>query len=126
MALSTKKLAELADSYNASRIRRLAKQKEVEALAEDEKELKQKLIDGLLAGKATGIAGKTVNASIVYKDIIQVEDWDAYYANILKSKSFDLLQKRVNDAAVKARLEDGKKVPGIKIAQVITISLEKV
>lgn len=106
-------LALLADGYFATRNKRLALQKEVDKIEEQEKSLKQEVLDGLIANGATAIGGKLVEISLVEKVEPTVEDYDALYKHVQATGEFDLLYRRVNAAAVKERWQLHEKVPGV-------------
>lgn len=121
-----KSMALCADRYYELKAERSALQKVVDTIEEEEKAIKAWIIDNLPKSNATGAAGKIARATIVEKEIPQVEDWPAFYAYVAKTKSWDLMQKRLSDAAIKARFEDGKAVPGVKFFKTKSVSLNKV
>lgn len=121
-----KKIGEVADLLYAIRQERLAKQKEVDELASRETALKNHIIENLPKSEATGAAGKTANVRVVIKQKPQVKDWDALYAYVSKTKSFDLLQRRLSDKAVTDRWENSKTVPGVEAVPVVDVSVTKV
>ena len=55
----------------------------------------------------------------------QVQDWEAFYKYVAKEGAFDLLQRRVNDSAYRARLDDQIKVPGVEPFGVVKLSITK-
>ena len=121
-----KTLAGCADALYSVREERLAAQKVVDALARKEAALREHLIDNLPKSEASGIAGKLARASIVKDTIPQVKDWVAFHAYIKRTGSFDLLQKRLSDGAVKERWEAGKSLPGVERFTVVKVSITKV
>ncbi|MCK5616845.1 hypothetical protein KAR91_84065 [Candidatus Pacearchaeota archaeon] len=98
------------------------KVKDLEGL---EKAIKERLIQELPKDKAEGVIGKLARATIKQKNVASVKNWESFYKFILKTKDFSLMQKRVSDAAVKERWEDGKKVPGVEAFNVISVSITK-
>jgi len=68
------------------------------------------LLDSKLESIRSGDATVSIRRSIV-PDVI---DWNALDAHILKTKSLDLLQRRVTVSAWRARVEAGEKVPGVQ------------
>lgn len=120
-----KQLGLCADLLYKTKTARLAAQKVVDELARQESLLKQHLIDTLPKGEASGVSGKVARVSIGSKDVPQAENWDLLYAYIKKTNSFDLLQRRLSDAAVGERLDAKVKIPGIKLFKVVTVSLNK-
>ena len=121
-----KQLAACADELYSTREARLALQKQVEALEEREKALKAHLIENLPKSLASGVAGKLARATVVSKEVPQVEDWDKLHKHILKTKDFSFLQRRLADGVIKEIWEDGKQVPGVKAFNAVTVSLSKV
>lgn len=120
-----KALAKLVDTLYKTRERRYALQREVSALEEAESAIRAQLIGALPKFGATGIAGKVARAQLEGKRIVRVEDWEKLYAHIVKKKAFDLLQRRVSDAAVKERWEAKLTVPGVVPETVAVVSLSK-
>lgn len=120
-----KTLAECADLLYATRIARLALQKQAEVKEAEERQLRERLINELPKSKALGIAGKVARATIETKPVPTVEDWDRFYQHVKKTGHFDLLHKRLSEDAVKQRWEDHKVVPGVGKFNAVKVSLEK-
>lgn len=60
--------------------------------------------------KATG---KNASVSVGNTVVANVQDWDALWGYITKTKNFQLVQKRVADAAYRELLEMGRTIPGV-------------
>ena len=121
-----KTMGACADKLYELRNKRLLEQKKVDAIAAEETALKEHIIQTLPKSEASGIAGKLARVTVVTKEVPQVEDWDLFYKHIKKTGSFDLMQRGLAAAAIKARWEDGKEVPGVKHFNVVSISMGKV
>lgn len=121
-----KTLGACIDKLYRMRADRLALQKKVDAAKEQEKVLTEHLIQHLSKEKADGVKGKLAKASINRTVVAHAVDWKKFYAHVLKTKSFELLQKRLNDKACKERWDDNKVVPGIEPFAVIKVSVTKV
>jgi len=121
-----KAMGACADLLYDLRNRRLAKKKEADELEEQEKALKEHIINTLPKSEATGAAGKIARVSVVTKTVPRAEDWDKVYAFVKKEGRFDLLQRRLNDGAVAEMWEAGKRVPGVGTFEAVTVSLNKV
>ena len=119
------KLAAVADLLYTTRQKRLEVQKKVDYLAAVESACKERLINELPKGAATGIAGKVAAVSIRMDVKPHVEDWDAFYTYIVKTKQFELLQRRTNDAAIKDRWEESVSIPGISKFNAVKVSCVK-
>ncbi len=115
-----------ADKLYELRNKRIEEQKKIDLLETEEKALKAYIIDNLPKSEQTGASGKVANVKIVTKEVPQIADLEAFYGYVRKSKRSDLLQKRLNDSAIKEMLDDGKNIPGIQTFKAITVSLTKV
>lgn len=58
--------------------------------------------------------GKLATVSIADSVVIQTEDWDSFFAYVMKNKASHLVEKRPAQAAVRELFELGKKVPGVQ------------
>lgn len=125
-----KTLAACADQLFIIRTERLKLQQSVAALEARESALREHLIKNLPKSQASGIAGKLARVSVVTKTVVQVTDWDALNAYVLKNGKknpgvFALYQRRVGDAAVREMWAAGKEVPGTAPLDVPVISMNK-
>lgn len=121
-----KALGACADKLFELRNKRLAEQKKVDEIAAEESALKNHIIENLPKSEASGVAGKLARVTVVTKQVPQVKDWDAFYKYVKKTGSFDLMQKRLTDAAIKERWEAGKEVPGVEHFNAVSVSINKV
>lgn len=126
MAAQTKKISKLVDELYKTRENRYKLQREAAKLEEREKEIRNELIVSLPKFGATGVAGDVARAQLESKTFKKIEDWTKFCAFVAKKKAWDLLQRRVNDAAVQARWDAKTVVPGITPEHVTVISLHKV
>ena len=120
-----KSLAVCADKYYQLREKRLAMQKEVDILKAEETAYCNHLIDSIPKSEATGVAGKICRVSVKTDKVPRVEDWDKFYAHIKKTGEFDLLGRSPTKAAIEARWESGKKVPGVGTFTTVKLSVSK-
>ena len=120
------KLGDVADLLYKTKQKRLAKQKEVEALEAEENELREHIIKTLPQSNASGVAGRLARVSVESKEVAQVDNWDSFYAYVKKHNAFELMQKRLSLKAVDERIADGVKVPGVKMFKLKTVSINKV
>lgn len=108
-----KELAAKVDEYADIRQRRLALEKDVEKLKEEESALKATLLEALVKTGAGGLGGKRFRVTHKVKSVPQVQDWDAFYSHIRETGEFELLQRRVSSTAVSERWEAGEAVSGV-------------
>ncbi|MBU6231493.1 hypothetical protein KGP36_02390 [Patescibacteria group bacterium] len=118
-------LGACADALYKAREERYALQKKVTEIEEYESALKEKLIRELPKGEASGVAGRVARVSVEGKPVPRVEDWDALLEHVRKTRGFDLLQRRVNDAAVRERWDDRKTVPGVAVFNATVVKINK-
>lgn len=133
-----KALGKCVDLYLKYRADRLA----VDKLSAEEKArenfVKEHIIATLPKGDR-GVAGSTHMAVTSNEEVYQVEDWSKFYAHIKKTGEFDLLNRALNQAAVKERVEGqvrptGKRgegwkptlPPGIKTFNTVKLSVTKI
>lgn len=121
-----KEMGKCADMLYALREKRLAGQKVVDAVEDEEKALKEHIINNLPKSEASGILGKLAKVTVTNKLVPQVKDWEAFYAHIKKTNGFDLLNRALNKSAVEARYEAGKKVPGVESFNAVSVSCTKI
>lgn len=102
--------------------------KKVKALKEYEAQVKALREDFInnLPKDSSGIMGKVGRVKVTVKVKPTVEDWPSLYAHIKKTGSFELLQKRLGEAAVKERWDDKKEIPGVGRFNAVGLSVVKV
>lgn len=113
------------DLYAEVRQLRLDMQKEVEAVAEREAELREHLISTISKSDDEGAVGLKVRVLVKTKAKPRPADWDAFYAYIRKHERFDLLQKRLSERAIMDMDEAGEMPPGIERINVPELSVTK-
>lgn len=120
-----KTIGACADRLYQLREQRLAQQKTVDLLAEEETVLREHLINTLPADEASGVSGKVARVTVVKKEVPDVKDWPKFYAHIKKTGDFALLGKSLGREHVKELLADKQKIPGLGSVSVKTVSLNK-
>ena len=115
-------MGELADEWWTLRASRLAIEKEVARIREQESRAKSALLQSLTENKVTSVGGQKVRVTHVVKDKPSVNDWEEVYSYIRETGSFDILQRRIGERAVKDRWDDGVKIPGIESYPIDEIS----
>lgn len=106
--------------------KRLAIQKQADAIEEEEKALKEHIINTLPKSEASGVSGKNYKVAVIQKMVPQVDSWDDFYKHILKTKDFGYLNRALNKGHVEEVWDAGKQVPGVKAFQAVTVSLTKI
>lgn len=119
-----KSMAACADLLYLKRTARLAADKSAAELKLQEQALIDHIIDNLPKDSG-GAVGKTHKVIVITKIKQQVKDWDKFWAYVAKNKRYDLVQKRISDAAVQELIDDKKKVPGVEPFTAVTVSLTK-
>lgn len=120
-----KTLGATADLLLEIKNKRLAADKAAKVLKKQETWLGNFFIDRLPKDDARGSAGKLARVTLFPKVKPTVEDWDKFYAYIAKTKSWELLQRRVGEKAIQERWDAKKEVPGIGRYDFIAVSVTK-
>lgn len=123
--LTPEQMGFLVDQFKLAEAERLVADKAAEAKKVLETKIKLTLIGQLKTQKTSAIGGKTFKVEYTTEDQPTVKDWPKFYAHILKTKNWDLLERRVGKVAVKLRWEDGKEVPGVDRFPVDKLSFTK-
>lgn len=118
----------LADHYSDVREARLKVQKMAETIKERETEVYKVILSNLENSADTGASGKHHRVQMVEKEVFNVSDWDALYAQVQQTGAFEMLHKRLSDGAVKDYLEvNGGALPnGVAKKTINTLSFNKV
>lgn len=118
-------LGACADELYQLRERRLLAQKQVDELAAQEAKLRDYVISELERQGATAVSGQHARAGVTFTQLGKVADWDAFYAHVRATGDFSLMQRRLNDGALRERWDAQETVPGVVPFAVPKISLTK-
>lgn len=100
-----------------------AQDKEVSARI---KEIEEQLLERFDTEGMTKATGAKATATITTSVVADVQDWDEFWAFIIKKKYTHMLQKRVSEPAYRELLEKGTKVPGVQPFTKKTVGLRTV
>lgn len=127
-----KSLGACVDAYHAARERRLAAKRHMEALQEEESRIYNHILDNIPKGDS-GAVGKQFKAIRTEDEKFSIANDEEFYAYVKRTGAFDLLNRAINQRAVRERLEDPKftkkfpkGVPGTKSYKVFGLSVTKV
>ena len=120
-----KNVAAAGDLLYTLREQRLEIEAQANEVLKKEAQVREFIINNLPKQEASGVRGRVAQVRIEKKDVATAENWAKIQDYIRKNDAFDLMQRRLNDAAVKARWEEGKKIPGVKKFSVVTVSCTK-
>ncbi len=123
--LTPRAMGELTDFFKTIEDSRLAADKVAASLKAEETLVKLAIAVALKKAETKVAGGSLFKVEMTQEEQPTVEDWQKFYAHILKTKDFDLLERRPGKAAVKARWEDGKTVPGVSKFTVDKLSFTK-
>lgn len=102
------------DELYTKRAERLEAEKKVDEMKAEESALRAEIAKMLEESGVEGATGSIANARRTTKTVGNVKDWTLLFQYVKDNDAFDMLQRRVNDAAFRARLEDGEAVPGVE------------
>lgn len=120
-----KKFGECADLLYKLREERAKVQKAADAIEEQERAIKNYLIENLSKEDQTGAIGHMAKAVISSKVVPQAKDWNAIYKWVLKSKDFSILGRSLKAEAIRERWDAGKAIKGIEAFTVLSVSVTK-
>jgi hypothetical protein len=115
-----------ADRLFTVKKERLAQQKIVDRLREEQTAIEDFIINNLPKSEASGVAGRVARAQLGKKIIPTIENWEKLCAFVKKHNAFELFQRRLNEGAATERTEAGKPVPGIGSFTRVTVSCTKI
>ena len=118
-------LSKLVDEYTVTRQNRLDADKHARTLKAKETELKDQLLGELITNEVGSVGGSTHTVKRQTKKKPQVAEWPEFYEFMLKEEATQLLQRRLNEGAVKEMVEDGVHIPGIEYYEVNDLSVSK-
>lgn len=139
-----KSLGACVDLYHDTREKRLAANRVTEEIKTVETAISNHIIDNLPKGDE-GAVGSRYRGTVKTETIFQVEDWDKFYGHIKKTGNFELLNRALNQAAVRehtdvlnekldlanAKIKDAKQrkprkmLPGVKTFTAVKLSVTK-
>lgn len=114
--------ATMVNEYMEIKNQRLEHDRASRALQAREEVLKYEIIKAHDAG--TLAVPPNVNFSIETKSVPFVEDWPSFINWIIDNDAPDLLQRRITESAVWARMELGVDLPGVVLVMKPTIHAE--
>lgn len=118
-------LGDCADLLYGLRAERLALEAQADAVKAREARVREYLEAELAAQGLTAVVGATARAGLTTTWIGHVQDWDVFADHVFATRDLSLLQRRLNDAALRERWEAGEAVPGVEPFLVTKISLTK-
>lgn len=121
-----KSVGACVDLLYQRRAERLAVQARVEELKADEADLERHIFNTFGKQELRGAKGSVASASIKEDNVPTIEDWDVFFEHVKKTKSWDMLQRRLSTTAVRERWKSNKEVPGVGVFHKMSLSLTKV
>lgn len=121
-----KLLGEVADYYWRVKEERLKADKVSAALKEKETQAHELIVNQLRQQEIAAIGGSTVILEVKEDYKPHVTDWSKFYATILATQDFSLLERRPSVSACKERWELNEAVPGVEKFPVYKLSKRKV
>lgn len=107
-------LGSMIDKIWAVREEKRRLEEQVKEASERISELEAQLFEQLEAQGLDKATGSKASVSITTSVVADVQDWDAVWPYIAKTKAWHLVQRRLSDPAYRELLDMGKKVPGVQ------------
>lgn len=120
------KLGDIVDMLYKLRMERAALSKLEDAVHKTETQLKEHCIKQFKKPDLQGARGKIAVAELKPKVVPQMKDWRKFCTYVKRENAFDLLQRRLNELAVKERWDNNKAVPGVDRFNTVVLSVNKV
>ncbi len=108
-----KKLAEIAEA-------------KAQPINQEDAALREHLMATFKKSELKGATGSGIALSLTSTPCPSLEDWAAFYKYAKLKGNEDLLQHSVNTPAWRERIEAGKKIPGVKVFDRVSISVRKI
>ena len=121
-----KSVGACVDLLYQRRAERQALAKQLEDLKSEETELENHIFNAFGKQELRGAKGTIATASIKEDNVPTIEDWDVFFEHVKKTKSWDMLQRRLSTTAVRERWKSNKEVPGVGVFHKMSLSLTKV
>lgn len=106
-------IGSLADALYGVIEEKKVKEAELKEIEGRKNEIEKQLMELMDEQKTDKGAGALMSVSITSSIVANVEDWDALWKFILRTKNTQLLQRRVSEPAFREMLEMKGSVPGI-------------
>jgi hypothetical protein len=94
-------------------------------LEDAEAALREHLLTTFKKTELNGAKGSGVSIALYQMTVPTLEDFDAFMAYASKKANWDLLNRKVSSEAWRARVESGKKVPGVKAFDRLSLRVTK-
>ena len=111
------------DALFALREKKRAHEKAISELERSYGVLEQELIQQLAAEGISSSKGKKASVSVTESIRPTVEDWDAFYAYIRKTKYFHLLERRPSVTGCRELFDTKGRIPGVVPFTKVTLNL---
>jgi len=123
--MDIRELASHVDAYASLDSRLTELNKLVETVKSERARIKAVIIEQMKASNLTACGGVEATVTIATKSVPSVVSWDDLWDYIAKHGRFDLLHKRVTEAAVKEMWDNGELVPGVNALPVDTLGISR-
>lgn len=87
--------------------------------------LREDLVSLYGAARLDGLKTRHGSVSRVERRVFKISDWDEFFAYCKRKGNDDLLGRSLSGEAIKARLSDGKVVPGVAQVTLESIRINK-
>jgi len=103
------------DELEALRERIRAKESDLKELKEMKASMEMELLDIMETQGMTKLSGSKGTISISETVVPTVDDWDAFYKFLHRSKAYHMMERRVSSTAYREELETrrGQQIPGV-------------
>jgi len=128
LTTGTPTIGELIDDIYKVREKIKALNAQISEFESQKSELEGQLLTAMDDQGITQSRGSLASATRKMETVAQADDWEALYPYISRTKSWQLLHRRINNAAYRELLEqrNGKPIPGLSSFTKASISLRSI
>lgn len=121
-----KTLGNAADAYRTTQQQRLQLKRLVDQVHSEELQLQENVVNLMRAAKVETCSGKIGKVSLSTEYVGNAKDWKKIFAYLVKTKQWDIIQRRLNNGALRLRWDKGVNIPGIERVGITKVSCTKV
>lgn len=118
-------IKDLIDKYVEIKARREALSEDVRKCTADLAGLEKDIMDLMSHAGITQAASDKASLSMKLVRHPAIDDWQAFYGYVAKTKQFELLHKRLSSTAFRERWEAGESIPGTSTSDVWELSVRR-
>ncbi len=119
------------DALYAKRQEQAKAQAKANELKEEADAIEDELIQNVRKADLDGAVGRTAKVRVTTSNVFnfnseEPQAFEKFIRYVVKTGAFDMIQRRVSNKAIRERLEEGVKIPGLVPFTQVKLSLTKI